>query len=306
MLATKEDILQIYRRLLGREADDIAYEYWLPRIREHNITPHQLTEIALSSDEYRLRHPGEVPKADQFESLVAAAEQRVAGLGAPGDAIQQLDADTNSWFHSFRLSDGTTVNGIKPLQLLESEFDAVFGPLSLSGCSVLDIGAWNGAFSFEAKRRGADRVLAVDMYTWVHWGWRGLEKFLYVRKDRGANVDYKLLDVADVSQETVGMFNVVLFLGVLYHLHEPISIIDRLWQIADPWLILETYLDLPDVPYPAMRFYPNAELVGDPTNWWGPNRACVEELLRTAGFSEVRFTPNPVAPQHRGIFHARK
>jgi hypothetical protein len=65
-------------------------------------------------------------------------------------------------------------------------------------------------------------------------------------------------------------------------------------------------LELQDLTKPAMAFYPGSELTGDPTNWWAPNRAAVEALLKTVGFSTVLFTPHPAGPNVRGIFHAFK
>ena len=231
------------------------------------------------------------------------AEQFVAGLGTPAHALATL-GDVG-WFHSFTLSDGTFVNGGKSPTILQAEFEAILGPIPLDGLTVLDVGAWNGAFSFEAKRRGAARVLATDMYTWTHPVIRGFERFLYVRKDTGLEIEYKLIDVPNINTETVGQFDVVLFLGVFYHLQDPLSAINCLANIANPWLILETHLDLDDIPYPAMRYYPGSELADDPTNWWGPNQQCVEDLLKSAGFTQVLFSRNPLNAA-RGIFHARK
>jgi tRNA (mo5U34)-methyltransferase len=142
---------------------------------------------------------------------------------------------------------------------------------------------------------------------WTYPGSRILERFLYVRRDLGINIDYGLIDVPDISATTVGQFDIVLFLGVFYHLREPITIIDRLGAIVRNSLILETYLDLEDVGYPAMRYYPGSEIGfhGDPTNWWGPNRACIESLLEHAGFRESKFTRHPF-DSSRGIFLATK
>ena len=183
--------------------------------------------------------------------------------------------------------------------------DRILGPMDFTGQSVLDIGAWNGGFSFEAKRRGAKRVLATDWFVWRPIPW-ALEKLFYVRNDSKLEIEVRMIDISDISVRNVGHFNIVFFFGVFYHLREPISILDRLAEIANPWLILETYIDLQHVPYPAMRFYPEAELGKDPTNWWGPNRACVEDLLTTAGFSEIRCTPHPLSGDNRAVFHARK
>jgi len=238
-----------------------------------------------------------------MDRFVANAEELAAGLGAPAEALATL-GDVG-WFHSFALSDGTVVNGAKSPAVLQAEFDTILAPLSLDGLTVLDVGAWNGAFSFEAKRRGAARVLATDMFTWTHPVYRGFERFLYVRRDTGLDIEYKLIDVPDHTTETVGQFDVVLFLGVFYHLPDPLSAIKRLAEISKLWMVLETHLDLDEVPYPAMRYYPGSELQNDATNWWGPNRQCIEALLENAGFTQIGFTPCSIYA-HRGIFHARK
>jgi tRNA (mo5U34)-methyltransferase len=97
-----------------------------------------------------------------------------------------------------------------------------------------------------------------------------------------------------------------LFLGVFYHLFDPIDALRRLAQITSEVLVLETHLDLQDLGRPAMAFYSGRKPGGDETNWWGPNRTCVEGLLKAAGFPKVRFTEHPSAGQSRGFFHAFK
>jgi tRNA (mo5U34)-methyltransferase len=238
-----------------------------------------------------------------LDRFTANAEKLAAGLGAPAEALATL-GDVG-WFHSFALSDGTCVNGTKLPAMLQAEFEAILAPLPLDGLTVLDVGAWNGAFSFEAKRRGAARVLATDMFAWTHPVFRGLERFLYVRKDTSLNIEYKSIDVPEITTATVGQFDVVLFLSVFYHMPDPRSVIKPLAEISKFWMVLETHLDLDEVPYPAMRYYPGSELGNDPTNWWGPNQQCIEALLVNAGFTQIAFTRHPMAPD-RGIFHARK
>lgn len=308
MLVTEEEIQQIYRLVLGRDADDTAYEFWLPKVREYQITARQFVIIALTSEEYRVRNPDiRTDQIQQAQALVAQAERLIAGLNSTADAQRELGFSQTEWFHSFILADGTQIYGRKSLEVLQLEFDEVFGPFDLAGRSVLDIGAWNGAFTLEAMRRGAARVLSIDFYTWVDPRLRGLEKFLYVRRDSGFNnIDYKVLEVQDISKTTVGKFDIVLFLGVFYHLREPLSILDRLADIVQNRLILETYLDpIDNVCYPAMRYYPGTELAGDPTNWWGPNQACIEGLLRASGFGAIEARLHPMR-HGRGIFHAIK
>lgn len=88
-------------------------------------------------------------------------------------------------------------------------------------------------------------------------------------------------------------------LGVFYHLIDPISALQRIAPLAKEVLVVETHIALRELSYPAMSFYPGAELNNDPTNWWGPNMACIRDLLRTIGFNRVQETLNG-----RGTFHA--
>jgi tRNA (mo5U34)-methyltransferase len=237
----------------------------------------------------------------QRAEFIREAERVAASVRSPAEAIEILGA--GHWMHSFQLSDGTVINGGKSLASLQAHYDAILEPLCLSGQSVLDVGAWTGAFSFECKRRGAARVVSTDMYTWISPIHRGLEKYLYIRSALGMDTEFALLDVRETTVEIVGKFNVVLFLGVFYHLQDPLAAIEQLARVADPWLVIETYLDLEDLPYPAMRYYPRGELAHDNSNWWGPNSECVSELLRTHGFSQITFSP---FAQKRGVFHARQ
>ena len=281
-------------------------KHCLEEVRRRGLTAHQLGMICLRSAEFSVKKPElqtKVQELIQRGSFVKEKEALVASLNTPAEALASLGRE--AWFHTFQLSDGTVVEGGKSLDVLNAEYKAVFEPLQIQGRSVLDIGAWNGAFSFEAKRLGAARVLAVDTYTWASPQFRGLERFLYVRKDKSLNIEYRLLDIHETSNETVGQFDIVLFLGVFYHLQNPLSALMNVAEITRSWLVLEMHLDLDYLSYPGMRYYPGRELADDPTNWWGPNQKCVEALLLSAGFADVHFSPHPVYPQ-RGIFHARK
>ena len=310
MIASRQDVQHALRTILGREPDEITVDCWASEVQRRNLSAVQLSILCLTRNEFgpldkSIEHTAlDTLRWDDFvQRFVKLKEEEVSALGKPTAALCQLGAD--GWFHSFELSDGTLVRGAKTLGVLKAEFDAVFAPLELDGQSVLDVGAWNGAFSFEAKRLGAARVLATDMYSWAHPGLNGFEKFLYVRKDGRLDIEYRMLDTHQITQDMVGDFDIVLFLGVFYHLEDPITVIASVAEVATSWLVVETHLDLDDVPNPAMRYYPGAELADDPTNWWGPNQRCVEDLLRTAGFTEIHFTRNPFH-QMRGIFHARR
>jgi tRNA (mo5U34)-methyltransferase len=225
----------------------------------------------------------------------------------PLQQIDDLEAKVKSycWHHSINLGGGIVTKGVKSRYVIEREAEIVFGPLDLPGRSVVDIGAWNGAFSVEAKRRSAGRVLALDEYTWTHPELRGRETFDLVMSRFGLEVESRTLDIREATVDTLGRWDFVLFLGVFYHLLNPIAVLQQLAAIANVALVLETHLDLHDVDRPAMVFYPGSELDGDATNWWAPNRTCMEKLLATVGFPTVHFTPHPSGP-NRGFFHAYK
>ena len=113
----------------------------------------------------------------------------------------------------------------------------------------------------------------------------------------------------DLSPERIGTFDVVLFLGVLYHLRDPLLALERVASVARDLLVLETVVDMVGFGRPAAAFYPDRELNGDPTNWWGPNIPAVHGMLRCSGFDRVRtVTPVPSAPYRlaRAIAHALK
>jgi tRNA (mo5U34)-methyltransferase len=210
------------------------------------------------------------------------------------------------WFHSINLGGGIVTPGHKSRYEISREAEAIFSPLNLRDRTVADIGAWNGAFTVEAKRRGAARILAMDHYTWAHPHFRGKQAFDLVMSRLGIDVETKLIDIQNATAADIRRCEVVLFLGVFYHLFNPISALQVLAEITAEVLVLETHLDLENLAKPAMVFYPDRELGGDPTNWWAPNRAGMEALLRAVGFAKVLYAPNPLAASHRGIFHAYK
>jgi tRNA (mo5U34)-methyltransferase len=219
------------------------------------------------------------------------------------NANLQALVDDLPWHHSIDLGGGVVTAGNKSLANCTDEAKLIFDRVELSGHTVLDVGAWNGFFSFEAKRRGAARVLATDSYCWSHPQIRGREAFDVARSALGADVDSREIDVADLSVEEVGEFDVVLYLGVFYHRYDAVEALATVARLARHVLIVETHLDLRDIGVPAMAFYPGSELNNDPTNWWGPNEHCMQALLLGHGFKDIEITPHPAGPS-RAIFHA--
>jgi tRNA (mo5U34)-methyltransferase len=206
------------------------------------------------------------------------------------------------WYHTIDLGHGIVTRGVDntPERLARLQL-----PEDLSGRSVLDIGAWDGFFSFEAERRRAARVVASDSYAWHGLGWdtgQGKAGFELARTALQSRVEDVDLDVMSLSPERVGSFDVVLFLGVLYHLPNPLLALERVALVTRDLLILETVVDMVGVRRPAAAFYPDRELNGDPTNWWGPNHAAVIGMLRSVGFTGV----DVITPMRSVTFRASR
>lgn len=177
------------------------------------------------------------------------------------------------------------------------------------------------------RTAGAKRVLATDSWCWSGKGWGQKASFEFARRALGSKVEDLDIDVMDLSPETIGTFDLVLFLGVLYHLQHPLLALERVASVTKECVIVETVLDRMWSRRPAMVFYPGEQLGQDWTNWWGPNEAAVEAMLRSVGFRRVRKVSEtgvagrvmlglralkrrkPLGPplqQGRGVFHAWK
>lgn len=207
------------------------------------------------------------------------------------------------WFHSIDLGNGMVTPGRARLADLNAIAEVVFDE-PLAGKAILDIGCYDGFYSFEAHRRGAKRVVAVDHFMW-QVDPRCRKTFELARSIIAPQMEMYDLDFPHLLPEKLGKFDIVLFCGIFYHLRHPFQMLEQLSRLAEDTFIVETHLDAVESERPAMTFYPGSELNGDPTNWWGPNRPCVEAMLRDLGFLNVTYQPNPAHPR-RGIFHARR
>ncbi len=207
------------------------------------------------------------------------------------------------FFHSFELP-GETIKGIRPLSTLSSEADFAFKH-GVAGKSVLDIGAWDGHFSFDAERRGARSVLATDHFCWSGPGWGTKAGFDYVHAKKNSSVKSFDVDVFNLDPAKLGTFNLVLFLGVLYHLKDPFGGLEKAAAMSNDQILVETASDMQQTTEPVMRYYLGGELNGDKTNFWAPNLPCLVNMLKELGF--VRFdtkVANPNAKQSRIAVHA--
>jgi tRNA (mo5U34)-methyltransferase len=230
------------------------------------------------------------------------------------EQIQRRVSDLGQWFHNLDL------NGVKtaPEHFL-GDYPAVkwrrFAdriPTNLTGKSVLDIGCNAGFYAIEMKRRGAARVLGIDTDE------RYLAQGRFAAKVCNADIEFRNLSVYDVG----GLgerFDLVLFMGVLYHLRHPLLALDLIYEhVARDLLILQSMqrgsdeIDALQEDYtfwqadmfdrsgfPKLHFIEH-KYSDDWTNWWIPNRACVEAMLRSAGFEVVEHPEQEVFICRRG------
>jgi tRNA (mo5U34)-methyltransferase len=211
-------------------------------------------------------------------------------------------AELGPWFHNLHLPDGRETAPSHPLgdfPAFKWRHLAQALPDDLDGWRALDIGCNAGFYAFELARRGA-RVLAIDADE--HY----LRQARWARERFGLEdrVELLRLQVYDLAR-LERRFDLVLFLGVLYHLRYPLLALDLVAERVARLLVLQT-LTMPgdeivaapdDLPleerrrlrepgWPALAFVERS-LAGDPTNWWVPNHACVEAMLRAAGLRVV-------------------
>ncbi len=212
--------------------------------------------------------------------------------------VEKRVTELGPWFHNLSLLGVQTAPdhflGNYPSAKWQNFQDAV--PKDLTGMTVLDIGCNAGFYSIEMKRRGAGRVLGIDHDE------QYLQQARFAAQVLDLDISFDQMSVYDVPKLRE-RFDVVLFMGVFYHLRYPLLALDLLRQyVAKDWLIFQSMLRgsrtrptvEPDYPFweravfdkpgfPKMHFIENS-YSQDPTNWWIPNRSCAEAVLRSAGF----------------------
>jgi tRNA (mo5U34)-methyltransferase len=243
--------------------------------------------------------------------------------------LQQRVRSFPFWYHRIRLpaDDGGEVltPGWAPLDAKRYEL-----PADLSGRRVLDVGAWDGYWTFEALRRGAREAVAIDDFSdnlgaLNQRSRRAWETFdlcreaLGLPEDRCRRIE---MSVYDVSEDRLGRFDVVLFFGTLYHLRHPLLALDRLAAVCDADIFVESAVCDEYSPhrggigfgYPGEQmvaeFYPGKEYGNNETNWWCPTVACMCGMVKAAGFPTVRgwkYSHQPkTVVECRGFAHGRK
>lgn len=205
------------------------------------------------------------------------------GINMEKEEISKKVSEVKNWFHSIDLGQGIVTPGYKK----DTKFEELKMP-GLKGKTVLDVGCWDGYYSFECEKRGAGKVLSTDHYVW-HEEKFGIKGFLTAREILGSKVDYKDIDVFDISPESVGTWDTVLFLGVYYHLKNPMLALEKLAKVTKHLLVIESHIII--TPFhrgiPLSEFYENDELNNDFSNWWGPNLQCLVQTVRASGFEQI-------------------
>lgn len=213
--------------------------------------------------------------------------------------IERRVRELGSWFHNLDLHGVQTAPhhflGDYPRVKWERFAGAL--PADLRGKTVLDIGCNAGFYSIEMKRRGASRVVGIDSDETY------LAQALFAAQVCQADIEFRKLSVYDVGALRE-KFDLVLFMGVFYHLRHPLLALDlirehvskdlfvfqsmqrgsgRVGVLADDYPFSEQ--DVFSQPHFPALYFIEKKYSGDPTNWWIPNRACAEALLRAAGFA---------------------
>jgi tRNA (mo5U34)-methyltransferase len=264
----------------------------------------------------------------------------------PKDIQRRVDA-VPFWWHSIDVGGGVTTPGVKTPAELRNELAGVDLP-DLRGKTVLDVGGWDGFFAFAAEAAGAARVAIIDHYMWsldlpgmtAYWArckeegvaprpyhetefWHpdtlpGKAGFDTARELRSSRVEAIVDDFMTTDLDALGRWDVVLYLGVLYHMENPMLALRRLGRVARERAIVETEAAvIPGFEHQALwRFFPGAELNADVSNWWAPNIAALVGAMEPAGFRTVEVKRGPSREQvdsdatdplhYRAVVHALK
>lgn len=216
--------------------------------------------------------------------------------------IRELIAAHGRWWHEIELAPGIVTPGDDSNRMKLPILDRLGFPSDMRGLRALDIGCSDGYFTFEMERRGAD-VTAIDFVPETYTG------FATARQILGSRAEYRMDNVYNLTRETHGEFDVVLFLGVLYHLRKPLAALDSIRSVMKPGsrlfvgtMMIDEYFLLPDgsvttleavnpvlANVPIWQAYPGDSLNGDYTNCFAPNRRALEVALEEAQFSVESF-----------------
>jgi tRNA (mo5U34)-methyltransferase len=206
------------------------------------------------------------------------------------------------WYHRIYLGNGIYTMPPTLAEQLWALLKPTF-PTDLKAATMLDVGCNAGFFSILAKLRGAGRILGIEFFNMF------FEQAEYIRKIWQMDIEYRLMDAHDIGKIDE-QFDLVMFAGILYHLKNPLQVLEDIGQRCRDAVVVETEI-IPEDPRNVlmarvgplgkieltattkgfMKFYERDELNGDGSNWWAPDTECLLGLLRVAGF---RYFSRPV------------
>jgi tRNA (mo5U34)-methyltransferase len=250
----------------------------------------------------------------------ARASLRSSPMTSPAEL--QAQADELEWYHSIELGNGVVTKGVGVQETGSEIFPHI------ADRSVLDIGAWDGKFSFLAEQCGASRVVALDHYAWgvdfqargEYWNeciqkgvfpdqsrdetdfWQpdlpGRRGFEFAKAALDSTVEPVVADFQTVDLDTLGQFDVVLYLGVLYHMKEPLTCLERVRAVTKEVAVIETEaVHLSGLEHEALlQFHAGMSLRVDFGNWYVFTMQALHYLCRVAGFSQVVTVVGPPEP----------
>jgi tRNA (mo5U34)-methyltransferase len=216
------------------------------------------------------------------------------------EAQALIDGSDFLWHQRFELAPGVFAPGANDVGFLTSTARM---PQQLDGQSVLDIGTTNGGVAFELERRGAGRVVAVDILDADAFGFNAIRDLL------GSRAEHLQASVYELPEILGEQFDIVLFMGVLYHLRHPLLALDNVRRLTRRHAYIESAIcdaELPDAAGTAVaRFYRRRELGDDPTNWFAPTMTALEQWCASCGLDPVHTASWPPGAPSRAMISAR-
>jgi tRNA (mo5U34)-methyltransferase len=215
-------------------------------------------------------------------------------------ALARRISELGDWFHNLDLHGVPTAPNhfLGDFPNIKWKYISAAFPEDLTGAHILDIGCNGGFYSIQLKRRGAERVLGIDVDD------RYLNQARFAAEQLGLNIEFEKRSVYDIVN-IPGQFDYVLFMGVFYHLRYPLFALDNIIKKVRGKLIFQTMLRgseetkayqenyhfwnksiFSDPQFPQMYFIEH-RYADDPTNWWIPNASACEAMLRSSGLEIV-------------------
>lgn len=202
----------------------------------------------------------------------------------------QEQAEEINWWHSIKLSEDYTTNGrVGEDHCSPDSITKRFGmPLGLTGKTVLDVGTFDGLMAFEAEKRGAKEVVAIDIYQGEG---ENSDGFYFAKGVLNSNVCLRYECLESMEKFSESLFDVVLLYGTLYHVDNPIQHLQALSSLCKEYALIETAIAQPDYrDSPVWEF--NHGFGGDATNKWYPSLKGIENALKYVGFKSVELIYN--------------